>query len=330
MSFHRPESYHGIRKAVVDAITTAQHGLSSLIEDVATSSLGEQVEHAAHLILIAGGRLIVVGVGKSGHIARKLAATFASTGTPAYFVHPTEASHGDLGMIQPDDVVLAVSWSGETVELAAIIAHVQRFNVPLIGITCGRNSLLARMATVTLLLPKINEACPHGLAPTTSSVLQLAVGDALAIAILRYRGFTADDFRILHPGGQLGHQLKTIGEMMRGCERLPLVDESCTILQAVIQMAAIGSGMIGIVDDEGSLVGVIAGDEIGRHLNEVAIVRPVTTIMNPDPFFISPELSRPKALELMNDSRAKVAFVAENRKPLGLIRIEDLNQSFLR
>jgi arabinose-5-phosphate isomerase len=221
--------------SALETIDIEIRGLEALRTAVA-ADLGPAVAAAAEMILGAKGRLIVTGIGKSGHVCRKIAATMASTGTPAYFVHPVEAGHGDLGMVTPDDVVLAASWSGETAELAAILSYAGRFKVPVIALTSNRGSALGRAADIVLELPKVEEACPHGLAPTTSTVLQLALGDALAIALLRGRGFTAQDFRIFHPGGKLGASLRLARDVMHAGDAMPLVARGTSMKEALVTM----------------------------------------------------------------------------------------------
>src|SRR5687768_11230713 len=216
-----PEPAEAIASAL-RTLATERDGLAVLMDAIA-DGLGPPFLAAVELIGDAKGRVIVSGMGKSGHIGRKIAATLASTGTPAYYVHPGEASHGDLGMVQPDDVIVALSWSGETAELADLVAYAKRFRLGLIAVTCNEASSLARQADACLILPKALEACPNGLAPTTSTTMQLVIGDALAVALLERRGFTAEHFRVFHPGGKLGAQLKLVREVMHTGERLPLV-----------------------------------------------------------------------------------------------------------
>jgi arabinose-5-phosphate isomerase len=215
-----------------------------------TSGLAAQFDAAVALVTRASGRLIVTGMGKSGHVGRKIAATLASTGTPAYFVHPGEASHGDLGMIQAGDAILALSWSGETAELADIITYSRRYGVALIAITSGSDSALGREADVCLCLPKSEEACPNGLAPTTSTTMQLAMGDALAVALLESRGFTAQDFRQFHPGGKLGAKLSFVRDIMHKEEAIPLAPMGARMEEALIEMTGKRFGCVGVVDGE--------------------------------------------------------------------------------
>ncbi|MCK4713443.1 MAG: KpsF/GutQ family sugar-phosphate isomerase, partial [Marinosulfonomonas sp.] len=224
---------------------------------IATPDLAKAITGAADLIFNMKGRLILSGIGKSGHIGRKLAATFASTGTPAFFVHASEASHGDLGMIQSDDVLLLLSWSGETKELSDIIAYGLRFDVPMIGITGGASSTLATKAQFPLVLPKAQEACPHNLAPTTSTILQLAMGDALAITLLRMRGFSEESFRNFHPGGKLGAALMPVRDIMHKGADMPLMPLDAPVIEVISEISPKGFGIVGMQNPDGSLAGVI-------------------------------------------------------------------------
>src|SRR6266700_4474270 len=236
--------------------------LSAAIHD----GLGRAFIAAVEMISGARGRLIVTGMGKSGHVGRKIAATFASTGTPAFFVHPSEASHGDLGMITPDDVIMALSWSGETAELKDLIDYSRRFRIGLVAMTADGESTLGKSADVALLLPQAREACPHNLAPTTSSLMQLALGDALAIGLLESRGFTAVDFGLLHPGGRLGVLLKFTRDIMQSGKSVPLVPLGTKMSTAVLEMSAKGFGCVGITSREGNLVGIITDGDLRRHM----------------------------------------------------------------
>src|SRR6202021_2593907 len=222
----------------------------------------ERFSAACRLILACKGRVIVTGMGKSGHVARKIAATLASTGTPAFFVHPGEASHGDLGMITPDDVIMALSWSGETAELKDLIDYSRRFRIGLVAMTANAESTLGQAADVTLIMPPAREACPHNLAPTTSSLIQLALGDALAIALLESRGFTAIDFGVLHPGGRLGTILKFVRDLMHKGDAIPLALLGTCMSDAVVEMSAKGFGCVGITDANGLIVGIITDGDL--------------------------------------------------------------------
>jgi arabinose-5-phosphate isomerase len=278
-------------------------------------------------VLIAGaeGRVIVTGMGKSGHIGAKIAATLASTGTPAFFVHPAEASHGDLGMITPQDVVMALSWSGETEELRNIVFYSRRFRVPFIAVTSRAKSTLARSADIALTLPRVDEACPHGLAPTTSTLVQLALGDALAIALLETRGFTADDFYKFHPGGSLGANLTHVRDVMHTGERLPLAPLGTLMNEALLLISQKGFGCLGIIDGRGKLVGIITDGDLRRHLTGGDILsRPVEEVMTRDPKTIGPGALVASALEILNSASITALLVVEERQPVGIVHMHDL------
>lgn len=286
--------------------------------------LGAAFERAVETILAAGGRLIVTGMGKSGHICRKIAATLASTGTPAYFVHPAEAGHGDLGMIAADDVVLAASWSGESTELAAILAYAGRFRVPLIAITSNAGSTLGRAADVVLELPKVEEACPHGLAPTTSTVLQLAIGDALSIALLEGRGFTAQDFRVFHPGGKLGASLRLARDVMHRGEAVPLVASGTTMRDALVTMTGKSFGCVGVIDGDGLLVGIVTDGDLRRHLSDHLLTCSVDEIMTVGPKTIRPDTLLARAMEILSSRSITALFVLDEGRPVGIVHMHDL------
>ncbi|MGH6814813.1 MAG: KpsF/GutQ family sugar-phosphate isomerase [Hyphomicrobiaceae bacterium] len=284
----------------------------------------EPFAKAAALIAAARGRTIVTGMGKSGHVGQKVAATFASTGTPAYFVHPGEASHGDLGMITRQDVIVALSWSGETIELKNIITYSRRFAVPLIAITSRADSALAKAADVVLELPKAAEACPHGLAPTTSTTMQLALGDCLAIALLEAKGFTAHDFKVFHPGGSLGASLKFVSDLMHKGDRVPLARQDETMSRALVTMTQKSFGCLGIVDDRGKLAGIITDGDLRRHMGEDLLGATAASVMTRDPKAVPPDLLASAALELINASRITALFVVENGAPVGIVHVHDL------
>lgn len=298
-------------------------GLAQLSADLATSL---RAPFVAAVERIAGvrGRIIITGIGKSGHVGQKIAATFASTGTPAFFVHPSEASHGDLGMITPDDLILALSWSGETVELQPIITFSRRFAVPLLAITSRSESALARNADISLILPRVKEACPHGLAPTTSTTMQLALGDSLAIALLESRGFTAQDFKVFHPGGSLGANLKYVSDIMHAGDRLPLVELGETMAHALVVMTEKSFGCVGIIDDQGQLAGVITDGDLRRHMGDGLLSAKVDTIMTRKPRTVSSATMASAALEIINSSRITALFVVDDGRPVGIVHIHDL------
>ncbi|HEY7245656.1 MAG TPA: KpsF/GutQ family sugar-phosphate isomerase [Xanthobacteraceae bacterium] len=287
-------------------------------------SIGRDFAVAVEMIAGAQGRLIVTGMGKSGHVGRKIAATFASTGTPAFFVHPSEASHGDLGVITPHDVIMALSWSGETAELKDLTDYSRRFRIALIAVTAAAESTLARAADVVLLLPTAREACPHNLAPTTSTLMQAALGDALAVALLESRGFTALDFRKLHPGGRLGAMLKFVANLMHSGERIPLVPAGTVMADAVVEMSSKGFGCVGITDAEGKLAGIITDGDLRRHMRPDLLEARVEDVMTPSPKTVRPDQLASEALEIINSSKITALIVAEADKPIGIIHFHDL------
>ena len=297
------------------------------LEADALRAMGEALDQgfvtAVDLVNGAAGRTVVTGMGKSGHIARKISSTLSSTGTPTFYVHPGEASHGDLGMIALDDVVIALSNSGETPELNDVINYCRRFNVPLIAITGRAGSSLAENADCTLLLPAVAEACPMGLAPTTSTTAMLALGDALAIALLDRRGFTAEDFQVLHPGGQLGQNLLRVGDLMHDTADLPLVDAGASVGDAILVMTNKGFGCAGVVDSGGQLTGIITDGDLRRHMSDTLLQLTCADIMTPDPKTIRAQALASEALGLMNASKITSLFVAEDRKPTGILHIHD-------
>ena len=279
---------------------------------------------AVMLLKAARGRVIISGIGKSGHVGQKIAATFASTGTPAFFVHPSEAAHGDLGMITRDDVILAISWSGETVELKNIITFSRRFSVPMISITSRRDSALGQQSDVVLELPRAKEACPHGLAPTTSTTMQLALGDCLAIALLEAKGFTAHDFKVFHPGGSLGASLKYVADVMHRDERLPLARETASMSEALVTMTAKSFGCLGIVDGKGKLIGVVTDGDLRRHMGDGLLKAKTVDIMTKKPKTVDPGMLASAALEVLNASRITALFVVDKGRPVGIVHVHDL------
>ncbi len=305
-------------------LATEAAGLRAL-----ASSLDGAFTRAVSVMSAIAGRVVVSGMGKSGHVARKIAATLASTGTPALFVHPAEASHGDLGMILPGDAVLALSNSGETPELADLIAHCRRFGLPLIAITREAKSALAEQADVVLLLPDMPEACPMGLAPTTSTTMQLALGDALAVALLTRRGFTAADFRQFHPGGKLGARLKRVREFMHTGAALPLVAPETRMDAALLVMTEKRFGCLGVVDQAKNLVGIITDGDLRRAMGPDLLMRPAGEIMTAAPRSIGPDALAAEALHQMTDGPRPITalFVVppgSSGAPVGILHIHDL------
>jgi len=311
--------------AVASALRTLaaeREGLEALSAAL-SGELGHRLQLAVELIGASKGRVIVTGMGKSGHVGRKVAATLASTGTPAYFVHPGEASHGDLGMIHADDVVLALSWSGETAELADLLSYSRRFRIALISFTSEAHSTLAREADIALVLPKAREACPNRLAPTTSTTMQMVLGDALALALLEARGFSARDFHVFHPGGRLGAQLRQAREVMHSGEALPLVHAGATIGEAIAVISARGFGCAIVVDGEGALAGIITDGDLRRHAGEPQSSL-ASSIMTRKPRIIAPDTFLAEALEMMETAKITALIVVDKRRPVGLVQFLDL------
>jgi arabinose-5-phosphate isomerase len=270
------------------------------------------------------GRVVCTGVGKSGHVGRKIAATLASTGTPSIFVHATEASHGDLGMIGPEDAILALSKSGETKELADVVAYSKRFGIPLLAITARADSALGRAADVQLLIADEPEAAEGVDAPTTSTTLQIALGDALAVALLERRGFTATDFRTFHPGGKLGAMLRTVGDLMHKSGELPLVEPAASMQHALLVMTEKRFGCVGVTDAKGALEGLITDGDLRRHM-EGLLSHTAGEVMTPHPKTVMPGTLAGEALKLMNDSRITVLFVVDDAgKPVGILHVHDV------
>jgi arabinose-5-phosphate isomerase len=298
-------------------------GLTALGAAIA-NGLGRGLIAAIAMIKAARGRVIVSGMGKSGHVGRKIAATLSSTGTPAFFVHPAEASHGDLGMIASDDVIIAMSWSGETAELKNLINYSRRFRIGLIAVTAAAASTLGQAADIALVLPQAREACPHNLAPTTSSLMQLALGDALAIALLESRGFTALDFRDLHPGGRLGAALTFVRDLMHGGAETPLKPIGTRMSDAIVEMSAKGFGCVGITDPAGRLVGIITDGDLRRHMRPDLLDARVEEVMTKGPNTVRPDQLASEALEIINSLKRMVLFVVEGERAVGLVHMHDL------
>jgi arabinose-5-phosphate isomerase len=293
-------------------------GIAALIE-----SLDENFTRALLLLQNVTGRVVVTGMGKSGHVARKIAATFASTGTPASFVHPAEASHGDLGMVTEHDAVIALSNSGETPELADLVTYAKRFEIPLIGITGRRESTLAGEADVALVLPDSPEACPMGLAPTTSTTVMLALGDAIAVALLEHKGFSADDFHLLHPGGKLGRRLLRVSTIMHTDDAVPIAPRQMAMSEALLIMTAKSFGCVGIVDDDGRLQGIVTDGDLRRHMSDHLLALTAGEVMTPRPRTIGRDALASEALGLMNARSITNLFVVEDGRPVGIIHVHD-------
>ncbi|HLJ05836.1 MAG TPA: KpsF/GutQ family sugar-phosphate isomerase [Acetobacteraceae bacterium] len=303
-------------------LRTEAAGLQAL-----AGSLGDSFARAVDLLAAATGRVVVSGMGKSGHVGRKIAATLASTGTPALFVHPAEASHGDLGMIVPGDAILALSNSGETAELADLVAHSRRFALPLVAITARAGSALARAADLALALPSAAEACPMGLAPTTSTTMQMALGDALAVALLTRRGFTEADFRQFHPGGRLGTRLRRVGDLMHDGDAIPLAPPNTAMDRALLLMTEKRFGCLGVIDGAGRLVGIVTDGDLRRAMGPDLLSRRVGDLMTRSPRTIRADALAEEALHLMNARERPITslfVVDESDRPLGILHVHDL------
>ncbi len=289
-----------------------------------SDGLGAPFVAAVETIRAARGRVIVTGMGKSGHVARKIAATLASTGTPAFFVHAADASHGDLGMITSDDVMLALSWSGETEELKDLINYSRRFRIVLIAVTVNVDSTLGKAADIVLALPPTREACPHNLAPTTSSLMQLALGDALAIALLESRGFTAVDFGVFHPRGRLGAALKFVRDIMHSGQAVPLIKRGALMSEAIVEMSAKGFGCVAVTDGAGRLAGIITDGDLRRHMRADLLQLTVDAVMTPSPIIVRPDQLASEALQLLNSLKKQALIVVESDRPVGIVNFHDL------
>jgi arabinose-5-phosphate isomerase len=313
-----------------DAIIIERDGLNSLIEGLrpdSESDLGLAFDSAIDACLelrrADHGRIIVTGIGKSGHVGRKIAATFSSTGTRSVFVHAAEASHGDLGMIDTNDIVLALSNSGETRELSDIIQYCARFQIKLIAITSGGTSALAKKSDILLQLPSVPEACPDTRAPTTSTTMTLALGDALAVALLKMDAFKATDFKVFHPGGKLGAALRKVGDISQEGQALPLIGVGAPMQAAVSQMSDGGFGIVGVCDASGKLLGVVTDGDLRRNIGRDLISMSAGDIMSSDPITVTPKHLAAEALGLMNAQRIQAVFIVEAERPVGILHLHD-------
>ncbi len=314
---------------MIDDIETARRVLS--IESAALDDMADALDasfvDAIEACYGATGRIICAGIGKSGHVARKIAATLASTGSPAQFVHPTEASHGDLGMITRGDVVLGLSRSGETAELNDLIHYTRRFSIPLIAMTAVKDSALGKSSDICLLIPNTAEACSQTNAPTTSTTLMMALGDALAVALLERRGFKADDFRNFHPGGKLGSMLKTVADLMHEDDEMPVVEEGTSLQEALMELSDKGWGCVGVLNSDGKLAGMMTDGDVRRLLSAGKAVQTVDEAMTISPMTLTPDTLASAALKLMNDRKITQIFVVEDGAPTGLLHLHDILRS---
>jgi arabinose-5-phosphate isomerase len=286
-------------------------------------SLDGSLSEALDILQNVSGRIIVTGMGKSGHVANKIAATLASTGKPAFFVHPGEASHGDLGMISDQDAVLALSNSGETPELSDIIAYTRRFKIPLICMTAEADSTIAAESDIALILPRAEEACVIGLAPTTSTTMMMAYGDVLAVVLMERHGFTAEDFKLRHPGGRLGLRLLKVSDIMHSGEELPIANPTDPMTEVLPEMTAKSLGCIGIVDKAGRLAGIVTDGDLRRHMSDGILGLTAAEVMTPGAKTIRPSALASEALQIMNDAKITSLFIADKDKVVGLLHIHD-------
>lgn len=309
-----------------DDIATARRVLATEAEALTAlaAGLGDAFCAAIRILEAAKGRVIVTGMGKSGHVGRKIAATLASTGRPAFYIHPAEASHGDLGMVTADDAVVALSNSGETPELGDIVAYTRRFEIPLIGITARNGSTLATSADIALVLPPIPEACPMGLAPTTSTTMMLALGDALAVTLLERKGFTAADFKVFHPGGKLGQRLLKVGDLMHGGEGLPVVGPETPMAEVLLVMTAKSLGCAGVVGADGCLAGIITDGDLRRNMRSDLLTLSAAAAMTKNPKTATPNMLAAEALRIMNTKSITSLFVVDEiGRPVGALHVHD-------
>ena len=297
------------------------------LESTAILELSKQLDktfvRAITILKSVTGRIVVSGMGKSGHVARKIASTLASTGSPAQFVHPGEASHGDLGMIKPDDAILLLSNSGETRELADLLEYGQSKSIPLIAITSCAESSLARLADCAIILPNVEEADTLGLAPTTSTTLSLALGDALAVTLLQQKKFTRADFHNFHPGGKLGARLLPVSALMYGKRKMPIVDKFTSMQEALIVMAEKSFGCVGVCNEDGRLCGIITDGDLRRHMSDNLLKKTASEIMTSPPITVDEDTMAIEVLGLMNKKRITVIFAVKNEKPVGIIHLHD-------
>ncbi len=313
---------NGDAKAARRVIETAGEAIRDLGD-----ALNGAFSRAVDILLSVKGRVVVSGMGKSGHIARKIAATLASTGTPAQFVHPAEASHGDLGMLTRDDALLMLSWRGETAELSDLITYAKRFRIPLIGMASNAESTLLQASDVALVLPPVREACPMGLAPTTSTTVMLVLGDALAVALMERRGFSADEYRNFHPGGSLGRALIRVSDLMHTGAEVPLVADKTPMDRVLIAIAEHRFGCVGVVDKKGALIGIVTDGDLRRHMGRDILNRKASDVMTRSPKVVYADQMAAEALALMNEKKITQLFVLnakdKSKRPVGILHIHD-------
>jgi arabinose-5-phosphate isomerase len=295
--------------------------------EVLSNALGASFEMAVDLIVSSIGRIVITGVGKSGHIGQKIASTLSSTGTPSFFIHPTEASHGDLGMIKSDDLVIVISRSGESAEIFDLLEYCRRLRINIISITTNHKSTVAKASTISLELPDIPEACSLKLAPTSSTIMTLALGDALAIACLQAKNFTKVDFGNLHPGGRLGQKLRPVKDLMHKGAEMPIVDIHSRVSDAILEMTRCTFGCVGVVDNVKKLIGIFTDGDLRRKLSPMIIERRIVDLMTYSPFSLSPDCLAADAAALFIEKRIPSCFVTENDVPIGIIHLHDLTRA---
>lgn len=308
----------------LDILATAKSVIKAERDGLALAEtfLDESFEKAINLIQNTTGHVVVTGMGKPGHIAKKISATLASTGTKSFFLHPAEASHGDLGMLATDDLLLAFSFSGETSELIPMLSYAKRFGIQVVGVTANKDSLLAKASTVMILIPKVNEATPNNLAPTTSSTIMLAIGDAISVCLLKLKNFGKEEFRRLHPGGSLGKKLLKVSDLMH--KNMPLVNESDSMKDVIVEMTAMAFGCAGVIDHNGNLTGIITDGDLRRNINNI-LDKKASDVMTRNPKIVNQDIFAVEATKLLNDSNITSLFVVNDgsKKPCGILHIHD-------
>lgn len=320
---HR-EAHRAVWESANETVKLQQEALAALATALKTSSLGEAFETAVCEMASTQGRVIVSGMGKSGIVGRKIAATMASTGTPSFFLHPGEASHGDLGMVTARDLLLLISWSGETLELDAIIKYCDHLGVPKILITAEPNSTVGRLADICLTLPKVREACPYQLAPTSSTTMQVVLGDALAVALIKVRGFTEAEFYQLHPGGRLGAELLPVSQLMGRGNEIPIVRPDATLLDAAVEMSRKRYGCTAIINAAGELIGAYTDGDLRRSFAADCVGDVISAHMTIPPLAVDPETPLSRALKIMNQNAVSVLFVCKNEELIGVVHMHDI------
>ena len=307
----------------MDIVTCAKKVFDSEIDglSIMQNMINEDFAKAVNLIHGISGHVIVSGMGKPGHIGKKISATLASTGTKSFFLHPAEASHGDLGVISQDDILLVISYSGETQELFPMLTYAKRFGIPVIGITSNKNTSLGKSSTVLIEMPRVQEACPNNLAPTTSSTIMLALGDAIAVSLLELRNFSKDDFKQLHPGGALGKKLLKVNDLMH--KNMPICQKNDSMSDVILTMTKMAFGCAGVVDECQNLIGIITDGDLRRHLSNDLLTKTAFDVMTNSPLTIGQDIFATEATKIMNEKKITSLFVVDKNLPIGIIHIHD-------